>query len=485
MSDKRQKNQPEQLGLAFPAAGRGEAPNAVGQGTETLTAKRVHESPADTERLMEEVCERENCLQALRRVKTNKGGPGVDGMTVRDLPIYLKQHWTTIREQLLNGTYRPQPVKRVEIDKPDGSGVRKLGVPTVLDRFIQQIVLQVLQRRWDSTFSDHSYGFRPGRSAHQAVARAQQYVAEGYRWVIDLDLEKFFDRVCHDKLMAKIAARISDRRVLKLIRAFLAAGVMEGGLVSAVGEGVPQGGPLSPLLSNLVLDEWDQELERRGHRFVRYADDSNVYVRTERAGQRVMASLTAFITHRLKLKVNHTKSAVARPWKRKFLGFSFTIESQPRRRIAPQAVGRFKERVRELTGRARGVSLPRMVEDLSPYLRGWQGYFGFCQTPSVLRDLEQWLRRRLRAVQWVHWKHGSRRYAELRKRGVWAEWAAKAASSAHGPWRLAHAKAVKIALPDKFFDSLGLPRLVAPVPLNPPNRRMRTRMSGGVAGVRG
>jgi RNA-directed DNA polymerase len=445
----------------------------------------MYESPADTERLMEEVCERENCQQALRRVKTNKGGPGVDGMTVRDLPAFLKQHWATIREQLLKGTYQPQPVKRVEIDKPDGSGVRKLGVPTVLDRFIQQAVLQVLQRRWDSTFSDHSYGFRPGRSAHQAVVKAQQYLAEGYRWVIDLDLEKFFDQVCHDKLMARIAARISDRRVLRLIRAFLVVGVMENGLVSAVGEGMPQGGPLSPLLSNLVLDEWDQELERRGHRFVRYADDSNVYIRSERAGKRVMASLTAFITKRLKLKVNHAKSAVARPWERKFLGFSFTSGPQPRRRIAPKAVERFKGRVRELTCRARGVSLTRMVEDLSPYLRGWRGYFGFCQTPSVLRDLEQWLRRRLRAVQWTHWKHGPRRYAELHKRGVSAVWAAKAASSAHGPWRLAHAKAVKIALPNEFFDSLGLPRLVVPVRLNPPNRRMRTRMSGGVAGARG
>jgi RNA-directed DNA polymerase len=485
MSVKRQKTRPEQLGLAFPTAGRGEAPRAVGQGIETLTAKRMYESPADTERLMEEVCERENCQQALRRVKTNKGGPGVDGMTVRDLPAFLKQHWATIREQLLKGTYQPQPVKRVEIDKPDGSGVRKLGVPTVLDRFIQQAVLQVLQRRWDSTFSDHSYGFRPGRSAHQAVVKAQQYLAEGYRWVIDLDLEKFFDQVCHDKLMARIAARISDRRVLRLIRAFLVVGVMENGLVSAVGEGMPQGGPLSPLLSNLVLDEWDQELERRGHRFVRYADDSNVYIRSERAGKRVMASLTAFITKRLKLKVNHAKSAVARPWERKFLGFSFTSRPQPRRRIAPKAVERFKGRVRELTCRARGVSLTRMVEDLSPYLRGWRGYFGFCQTPSVLRDLEQWLRRRLRAVQWTHWKHGPRRYAELHKRGVSAVWAAKAASSAHGPWRLAHAKAVKIALPNEFFDSLGLPRLVVPVRLNPPNRRMRTRMSGGVAGARG
>jgi len=307
MSVKRQKTRPEQLGLAFPTAGRGEAPRAVGQGTETLTAKRMYENPADTERLMEEVCGRGNCQQTLQRVKRNKGGPGVDGMTVRDLPGYLKQHWTTIREQLLKGTYRPQPVKRVEIDKPDGSGVRNLGVPIVLDRFIQQAVLQVLQRHWDPTFSDHSYGFRPGRSAHQAVARAQQYVAEGYRWVIDLDLEKFFDRVCHDNLMARIAARISDKRMLKLIRAFLAAGVMEGGVVSAVREGVPQGGPLSPVLSNLVLDEWDQELERRGHRFVRYADDSNVYVRSERAGKRVMQAL-----RRLSLIGSNSRSTTRR-----------------------------------------------------------------------------------------------------------------------------------------------------------------------------
>ena len=302
MSGKRQKNRSEKLGLALAPESRSEAPKAGGQGSEPHTAKREHESPADTERLMEEVCERENCQQALKRVKANKGSPGVDGMTVRELPDYLKQHWPAIREQLLKGTYQAQPVKRVDIDKPDGGGVRKLGVPTVLDRFIQQAVLQVLQKRWDRTFSDHSYGFRPGRSAHQAVARAQQYVCEGYRWVVDLDLEKFFDRVCHDKLMARIAQRISDRRMLKLIRAFLTAGVMENGLVNAVDEGTPQGGPLSPLLSNLVLDELDRELERRGHRFVRYADDSNVYVRSERAGQRVMASLTAFITHRLKLR---------------------------------------------------------------------------------------------------------------------------------------------------------------------------------------
>ncbi|RPJ83947.1 MAG: group II intron reverse transcriptase/maturase, partial [Acidobacteria bacterium] len=286
---------------------------------------------------MEEVCERGNCKQALKRVKANKGSAGVDGMTVQQLPEYLKQHWPAVREQLLSGTYVPQPVRRVEIPKPDG-GVRKLGIPTVLDRFIQQAVMQVLQGRWDRTFSDHSYGFRPGRSAHQAVVQAQQYIAEGYRWCVDLDLEKFFDRVSHDKLMARIETRVSDRRLLKLIRAFLKAGVMERGLVSPVDEGTPQGGPLSPLLSNIVLDEFDRELERRGLRFARYADDCNVYVRSRRAGERVMASVTRFITTKLKLKVNEQKSAVARPWERKFLGFSFTANGEPKRRLAPKAV---------------------------------------------------------------------------------------------------------------------------------------------------
>src|SRR6516165_9831207 len=365
MSLKDDEQQNIQLELDFSLPPTGEAREAGREGTESSGATSGPERPASTNRLMEEVCERENLKAALWQVRANKGSPGVDGMTVVGLKDHLKQHWPAIREQLLNGTYEPQPVRRVEIPKPDGRGVRKLGIPSVLDRFIQQAVMQVLQRRWDRTFSDHSYGFRPGRSAHQAVERAQQYVTEGYRWVVDLDLEKFFDRVGHDKLMAKIAARVSDRRMLKLIRAFLTAGVMENGLVSAVDEGTPQGGPLSPLLSNLVLDELDRELERRGHRFVRYADDSNVYVRSERAGQRVMTSLTAFITRRLKLKVNSQKSAVARPAERKFLGFSFTSDLQPKRRIAPKALQRFKERVRELTSRMRGVSLTRMVEELS------------------------------------------------------------------------------------------------------------------------
>jgi len=431
---------------------------ASGEGTESSTGKRGMESPAIAEQWMEEVCGRENCKQALQRVKANKGSAGVDGMTVQQLPEYLKQHWPAIREQLLSGTYKPQPVRRVEIPKPDG-GVRKLGIPTVLDRFIQQAVMQVLQGRWDRTFSDHSYGFRPGRSAHQAVEQAQQYIAEGYRWCVDLDLEKFFDRVSHDKLMARIETRVSDRRLLKLIRSFLKAGVMEGGLVSPVDEGTPQGGPLSPLLSNIVLDEFDRELERRGLRFARYADDCNVYVRSRRAGERVMESLKRFIMTKLKLKVNEQKSAVARPWERKFLGFSFTANREPKRRIAPKAVIRFKEKVRELTRRTRGVSTERMAEDLSRYLRGWIGYFGKCQTPSVLEDLEKWFRRRLRSAIWKQWKRGTVRFAELQKRGVGKDLAAQTAGSAHGPWRLANSPALGFALPNAYLDSLGIPRL--------------------------
>ena len=457
MSDKRQKNQ---LVLAFREESRSEAPTASLEGTESLTAKRKAESPAIGERLMEEVCEQDNCKRALARVRANKGSPGVDGISVHDLPGHLQQHWPAIREQLLSGTYTPQPVRRVEIPKPDG-GVRKLGIPTVLDRFIQQAVMQVLQNRWDRTFSPYSYGFRPGRSAHQAVEQAQQYIAAGYRFVVDLDLEKFFDRVNHDRLMAKIAERIRDKRLLKLIRSFLQAGVMEDGLVSPVDEGTPQGGPLSPLLSNIVLDEFDQELERRKLRFARYADDCNVYVRSRRAGERVMNSVKRFITTKLKLKVNEQKSAVARPWARKFLGFSFTRERTPKRRIAPKAVLRFKERTRELTRRTRGVSMERMAEELARYLRGWLGYFGNCETPSVLQSLEEWTRRRLRSALWKQWKRGRTRFAELQKRGVDANLAAQTAGSAHGPWYLAKSPALNIALPNAYFASLGIPSLTA------------------------
>src|SRR5712664_828177 len=352
MDLKRDKRQNIQKKLDFSSEWKGEARQAGREETESRQAMHEPESPANTIRLMEEVCERENLLEALRRVKGNKGSAGIDGMTVGQLSGYLKEHWLTIREQLLNGTYEPQPVRRVEIEKPDGGGMRKLGIPTTLDRFLQQAVMQVLQRQWDPTFSDSSYGFRPGRSTHQAVAQAQQYIAAGCGWVVDLDLEKFFDRVNHDKLMGQIAKRIGDKRLLKLIRAFLNAGVMENGLVSPSVEGTPQGGPLSPLLSNLVLDELDRELERRGHRFVRYADDCNIYIRSERSGQRVMESIKRFITQRLKLKVNETKSAVARPQVRKFLGFSFSSGKELKRKIAPKAIDRFKERIREITHKA-------------------------------------------------------------------------------------------------------------------------------------
>src|SRR6266478_208311 len=443
MSGQRQKNRPEQEVLAFPVEGRSEAPKAAEKGTETLGAKRKTESLAGTERLMEEVCELENCKQALQRVKANKGSPGVDGMTVDELPEHLKQYGPEIGEQLRNGTYQPQPVRRVEIPKPDGSGMRKLGIPCVLDRFVQQAVLQVLQKRWDPTFSEHSHGFRPGHSARQAVHEAQQYIAEGHGWVVDLDLEKFFDRVNHDRLLAAVAERVADKRMLKLIRAFLKAGVMEDGLVSPVEEGTPQGGPLSPLLSNLVLDELDRELERRGHHFVRYADDCNIYVGSERAGTRVMQSVTGFLRRRLKLKVNEAKSAVARPQDRKFLGFSFTGGREPKRRIAPKALLRCKQRVRELTRRTRGISLEQMTKELSTYLRGWKSYFGFCQTPSVLQKLEAWMRRRLRSVIWKQWKRSKVRFDKLRQRNIRPALAAQTAGSPHGPWRLANSPALQ------------------------------------------
>lgn len=455
MGRKQQKNQ---LLLAFAEESWDEFPDASSERTELPVANQEAESRTSMDSLMKEVCDPDNLWEALKRVRSNKGAPGVDGMTVHKLPKYLKRHWPKIRDQLLAGTYQPQPVKRVEIPKPDG-GVRKLGIPTVLDRFIQQAVLQILQEHWDRTFSEHSYGFRPKRSAHQAVAQAQAYIAEGHGYTVDIDLEKFFDRVNHDKLMGRIANRVEDKQLLQLIRAFLNAGVMEDGLVSPSEEGTPQGGPLSPLLSNMVLDDLDKELERRGLRFVRYADDCNIYVRSRRAGERVMTSITRFITGKLKLKVNESKSAVARPVERKFLGFSFTSGKRVKRRIAPQSLARFKKRIRELTKRNRGVSLERMVEQLRLYMTGWRGYFGFCETPSVFAALDSWVRRRLRCFLWKQWRSGRTRFAELRKRGVSSDLAAKAAGSSLGPWHLSHTRALTIALPTAFFDSLDLPRL--------------------------
>src|SRR5919198_745903 len=398
----RQKDQWE---LNLGTGAKGEAPKAAAQEAEVRAAKACLERPAVAGPSMEAVVERENLKKALAQVKRNKGASGIDGMTVNELAPYLKEHWPTTRAQLLEGTYKPQPVRRVEIPKASG-GTRPLGIPTVLDRFIQQAVMQVLQADWDRTFSETSFGFRPGRSAHQAVERAQAYIASGHAVVVDIDLEKFFDRVNHDILMGLIAKRVADKRILKLTRAFLNAGVMEGGLVSPTEEGTPQGGPLSPLLSNLMLDVLDKELEKRGHHFVRYADDCNIYVRSQKAGERVMAGIERFLEKRLKLKVNKAKSAVAKPSVRKFLGFSFTGGTEPRRRIAPQAIARFKTKIRELTRRTGGQSLVQVAKELSTYLVGWRGYFGFCQTPSVLRTLDEWIRRRLRAIAWKQWKHG-------------------------------------------------------------------------------
>jgi RNA-directed DNA polymerase len=353
-------------------------------------------------------------------------------------------------------------IKRVEIPKPGSQENRKLGIPCVLDRLIQQAILQVLQWRWDPTFSEFSYGCRPGRSAHQAVAQAQVYIEQGYDVVVDIDLEKFFDHVCHDHLMSRLAERIADKRLLKLIRAYLQAGILDDGWVTVPEAGTPQGSPLSPFLSNVVLDEVDKELEARGHRFCRYADDSNIYVRSMRAGERVMASISRFITRRLKLKVNESKSAVDRPQNRSFLGFSFTGGRSPKRRkLAPKALVRFKARVKELTKRNQGRSLGQVIATLSAYLRGWIGYFGFCQTPAVLRDLDSWIRHRLRCLQWKQWKVYRRRKAELIKRGIKLELAHTTAFSAKGPWRISHTPGVRMALNNQFFDRMGLIRLSA------------------------
>jgi len=410
---------------------------------------------------MEAIVERDNLKRALAQVKRNKGAAGIDGMSLDALAPHLKEHWPAIRAQLLEGTYKQQPVRRVEIPKASG-GTRSLGIPTVLDRFIQQAVLQVLQAEWDPTFSEHSFGFRPRRSAHQAVARAQQLIASGHDIVVDIDLEKFFDRVNHDILMGLVAKRVADKRILKLIRGFLTAGVLADGLVGATEEGTPQGGPLSPLLSNLMLDVLDKELETRGLNFVRYADDCNIYLRSQRAGERVMAGIEKFLHKRLKLRVNKAKSAVARPVKRKFLGFSFTNRKQPRRRIAPQSLARFRSRVREMTRRTRGKSLAQIVKELNVYLIGWRGYFGFCETPSTLSELDQWTRRRLRALVWKQWRHGPNRFAELRRCGVGRVMAAQTASSPRGPWRLSASPVLSMALSNVFFKSLGLATVAVP-----------------------
>ncbi len=425
-------------------------------GGETLIGDPVPENPVKRVKLMERILKRRNMFRALQKVKSNKGSPGVDGMTVHKLPEYLKENWPRIRGELLEEKYRPAPVKRVEIPKP-GGGKRKLGIPTVLDRMIQQAILQVMQEEWDHTFSDSSFGFRPGRNAHQAVGQAQEYLRAGYSWVVDIDLEKFFDRVNHDKMMNLVRERVEDCRVCRLIHAYLKAGALEAGVLHETVEGTPQGGPLSPLLSNLMLDGLDKELAKRGHRFVRYADDCNIYVKSKRAAERVLASITRFLSRKLKLKVNEAKSAVGRVWKRTFLGFSFTGRRPNRRRISKEALKKFKEHIRELTFRTRGVRLEEVVMNLRQYILGWWTYFGYAETQSILKELDSWVRRRLRCYQLKQW--GRAGYRELVKRGVSRDLAWNTSKSAHGPWRLSRSPARSFALPAKYYDSLGLPRL--------------------------
>ncbi|HHO0203389.1 group II intron reverse transcriptase/maturase (plasmid) [Klebsiella quasipneumoniae] len=442
------------------ARGRGETPDAGSQGAETVQAPTNRESPSSTAWLMEAICEPVNLRQALKRVKANKGAAGADGMSVSELPEHLRHNWPELKAQLLSGSYQPSPVRRVTIPKP-GGGERLLGIPTVVDRFIQQAMMQVLQARWDASFSDSSYGFRPGRSAHQAVKQAHEYIRAGYHWVVNLDLEKFFDRVNHDVLMNRIAKRVSDKRVLSLIRRFLNAGVMEAGLVRPVTEGTPQGGPLSPLLSNLLLDDFDKELEKRGLKFARYADDCNVYVKSERAGNRVMAGLTHWLSRKLKLKVNADKSAVAHPETRKLLGYSFRRGQQVWCVVSPESVKRFKTRIKELTRRTTGRSLEQLIQPLKRYLTGWKSYYRLNQWSSLMRGLSRWIRRRLRSILWKQWKTGSKRYKELRSRGISKALAAQTVGSCHKQWRISYSPALNIALPNRLFTGLGLPELQA------------------------
>jgi RNA-directed DNA polymerase len=411
---------------------------------------------ANEEHLMERVVDQSNVMRALSRVKQNGGGPGIDGMTVEELPGFLIHHWSSVRELLLKGVYHPQPVKRVEIPKP-GGGWRILGIPTVVDRLIQQALLQVLQPEWDKTFSEFSYGFRPSRSAHDAVSKAQEYLHKGYAWVVDIDLEKFFDRVNHDKLMSLVSTRIADQRVVTLIRRYLKSGVLIGEVYHETPEGAPQGGPFSPLLANLLLDELDKELERRGHYFVRYADDCNIYVRSARSGRRVMAGVTQYLKRKLKLAVNEAKSAVDRPWKRTFLGFTFTKRRPNRRKTSEKAMRRFKEEIRRMTQRTRGVTLRTVINDLKSYLIGWKLYFGFSEAKSVFQGLDSWVRRRLRCYLWKQW--GRAGYRRLVERGVTRDLAWNTAKSAHGPWRISRSPALSFALPKKYFVGLGLPLL--------------------------
>lgn len=444
--------------LELPLAGRGEAPRGK-RSEEEPTASRGNER-SGASGLMERVCERPNLQAALKRVRKNKGSPGIDGMTVDELPDYLRTHWPGLRDQMLAGTYQPAAVKEQLIPKGNGE-MRKLGIPTVRDRFIQQALLQVLQPMWDPGFSKHSHGFRPGRRAHDAIVEAQRYIQEGRRWVVDVDLEKFFDRVNHDVLMGRLAKRIDDRRCLGLIRRYLEAGILANGLAMERTEGTPQGGPLSPLLANVLLDEVDKELEKRGHAFVRYADDCNVYVRSKRAGERAMGLLRRLYTS-LRLRINESKSAVAPAFDRKLLGYSFWVApgKTVKRRVANKAIATMKERVRILTRRTVGRSIEQVCAGLRSYLLGWKQYFRLADTPKIFAELDKWIRHRLRAIHLKQWSRGTTIYRELRARGLPERDAAIVAGNGRRWWRNS-SKLIHLAFPICYFDGLGVPRLAA------------------------
>lgn len=438
--------------------GSGRKPREDGTRVSNVTAGAGHSEPKATSQLMELIVSRENMTLAYARVVGNKGAAGIDKMSVADLKPFLVEHWPRVREELLEDRYQPQAVRGVEIPKP-GGGVRLLGIPTAVDRLIQQAMHQVLMPLFDPGFSESSYGFRPGRSAHDAVRAAKAHVASGKRFVVDMDLEKFFDRVNHDVLMARVAGKVADKRVLRLVRRYLQAGLMLGGIETQRTEGTPQGGPLSPLLSNILLDDLDKELERRGHAFCRYADDCNIYVASKRAGERVLASVTAFLSKRLRLTVNGAKSAVDRPWNRSFLGFSMTAHKEPRLRVAPKSVQRFTGKVRDMLRRGRGRSIANTVKELTPVVRGWIGYFRLAEAKGIFEDLDGWLRRRLRVILWRQWKHRPTRAKRMMQRGIAEARAWRSAYNGRGPWWNAGASHMNDAYRAAFFANLGLPSL--------------------------